>query len=85
MEKPKPCSAGETVRVLAPPEPVAGPGQFTRVITCPWCGHTGSALWEETAQGRQLINLNGFYERICRKLPFRIETVCNDCDRAQPG
>jgi len=58
--------------------------QFTLNIKCPWCGHQGSSLWEQTPTGPQLINLDGFYERICRKLPFRIETVCNNCDRVQP-
>jgi hypothetical protein len=72
------------VHVFAPPDPIAGPNQFTLVIKCRWCGHVGSALWEETPRGRQLISLTGFYERICRKLPFRIETVCDSCDRAQP-
>lgn len=58
--------------------------QFTLAIACHWCGNTGSSLWERTASGRQLVSLDGFYERMTKKQPFDIETVCNSCDRAQP-
>jgi len=80
----KACGGKELVHVFAPPDSVAGPNQFTIELKCRWCGHAGSALWEETPKGRQLISLTGFYERVRRKLPFRIETVCDNCDRAQP-
>jgi hypothetical protein len=58
--------------------------QFTLTIECPWCGHSGSSLWEQTPTGPEMVSVDGFYERITKKQPFRIETVCNACDRAQP-
>ena len=58
--------------------------QFTVTIRCPRCGHVGSSLWEETPGGPQLVELNGFYERLAKKQPWTIETVCGACDRAQP-
>jgi hypothetical protein len=58
--------------------------QFTLAIKCHWCGHTGMSLWEKTPTGRELVSLDGFYERISKKQPHNIETVCNNCDRKQP-
>lgn len=60
---------------------VAGP--FTQAITCPWCGQQGSMVWEKTQAGQQVVSLSGFYERLARKRPHDIETVCDRCDRAQ--
>ena len=58
--------------------------QFTLAIKCHWCGHTGLSIWEETQDGRVLVSLDGFYERIKNLRPYQIQTVCNNCDRAQP-
>ena len=63
---------------------MTNPNQFTLAIKCHWCGNVGSSLWERTASGRQFVSAEGFYERISKKLPYNIETVCNTCDRAQP-
>lgn len=60
------------------------PNQFTLAIKCHWCGHCGSTLWENTEAGRQIVSVDGFYERITKKRPFRIEKVCNACGKAQP-
>lgn len=58
--------------------------QFTMAIKCHWCGHTGSSLWETTERGRELVSLDGFYERLMGKRLSKIETICNNCGRAQP-
>ena len=58
--------------------------QFTLAITCGWCGQCGSALWETTPAGRQLVDLKGFYERLAKKT-FTLETVCGKCDRPHPS
>ena len=58
--------------------------QFTLTIQCPWCGHAGSSVWEETPTGRKLVSIDGFYERLRSFKPLKIETVCNRCDKAQP-
>lgn len=58
--------------------------QFTLAIQCHWCGHTGLSIWEETAKGRELVSLDGFYEKLVNLRPYKIRTVCNNCDRAQP-
>ena len=60
------------------------PEQFTVAVTCHWCGNMGSSLWETLKGERQLVSLDGFYERITKKLPFDIERVCNSCGRPQP-
>ena len=62
----------------------ARPTQFTLAIRCPWCDRMGSSLWEDTAGGRRLISMQGFYDRIAKKHPYNIETACDACDRAQP-
>ena len=59
-------------------------GQFTVAVQCHWCGHNGVSLWEDTDGDRQIVSLDGFYERLARKEPFRIETVCNSCGKVQP-
>jgi hypothetical protein len=58
--------------------------KFTLAIKCHWCGHTGLSLWEKTAMGRERMSLDGFYERIAKKQPYKTETVCNNCNRPQP-
>ena len=59
--------------------------QFTLTVKCHWCGHQGLTLWEKTVEGRrQFVSLEGFYERVANKEPFKVETVCNNCDRVQP-
>ena len=60
------------------------PEQYSVTLVCRWCGHTGSSLWENAPSGKQMINLDGFYERIAKARSFRIETVCNGCGRVQP-
>ena len=60
------------------------PDQFTLAIQCHWCGHTGSSLWEDTPNGRELVSLDGFYERLRSLRPYKIQAVCNNCDNAQP-
>ena len=57
---------------------------FTVAVRCHWCGHNGMSLWEEADGNRQLVSLDGFYERLARKEPFRIETIRNSCTKAQP-
>ena len=57
--------------------------QFTVALECRWCGHKGVSLWEEADGKRQRISLDGFYERIARKLPHNTETVCKSCGKAQ--
>ena len=57
--------------------------QFVVAIQCHWCGHTGLSLWEEGKNGRELLTLEGFYERIASKRPHNIETVCDNCHQAQ--
>ena len=58
--------------------------QFTLAIKCHWCGNTGLTIWEKAEAGRQLVSIEGFYERVRKKQPFKIESVCNVCDRVQP-
>jgi len=58
--------------------------QFTLAIKCHWCGHPGLSVWEETPNGRELVSLDGFYERLKSAQSFAIETVCDACNRAQP-
>lgn len=65
-------------------ERILGPGQFTVDVRCHWCGHKGMSLWEDANGFRQIVSMEGFYERLGRKLPFHIETVCNNCGKAQP-
>ena len=57
----------------------------TVALVCTGCGHAGTALWEGSGIDRQLVRLDGFYERLARKEPYPIETVCNNCGKAQPG
>lgn len=58
--------------------------QTAITVCCHSCGHTGVSLWEDFDDGRQLVNLEGFYERLARKEPYAIETVCNNCGKVQP-
>lgn len=58
--------------------------RFTLDMNCHWCGHKGLSIWETTGTGHQIVSLEGFYDRVMKKAPFRIETVCDACDRAQP-
>lgn len=80
----QPCGHEELPGASSLGAPTIVAGQFTLTMRCPWCGQVGSSLWEETPTGRQLVRLNGFYERLAKKLPWTIETVCDACDRAQP-
>lgn len=64
--------------------PFLEPDQFTLKVQCHWCGHTGASLWEDVKGERHLVSLDGFYERLTRKQPYRTETVCNSCGKAQP-
>jgi hypothetical protein len=60
------------------------PEQFIMAVNCHWCGNIGSSLWETLPTGRQLMSLEGFYERVAKKQPFDIERVCNTCGKVQP-
>jgi hypothetical protein len=57
----------------------------TVALICPACGQAGTALWEGSGSDRQLVRLDGFFERLARKEPYPIETVCNNCGKAQRG
>jgi hypothetical protein len=59
-------------------------GQSTLAIKCHWCGHNGLSVWEETPNGRELVSIDGFYERLKSLRPYKIETVCDNCNRVQP-
>ena len=63
---------------------MSGSNQFTLTIICHWCAHKGASLWERSPEGRVLVNVDGFYERLTKKEPYNIETVCNNCNKAQP-
>ncbi len=58
--------------------------QFTLAVKCHWCGHKGLSVWEETEAGRELVSIDGFYQRLKSLRPYKIETVCNSCDKTQP-
>jgi hypothetical protein len=60
------------------------PSIFTVEIKCHWCGNMGLSLWENTAAGRELVSLDGFYERLSSRTPHDIETVCDTCNEVQP-
>ncbi len=63
---------------------VSAPALQTDAIRCRACRNTGALVWQETAQGRQLVRIEGdFYERLVKKAPFPIEIVCNRCGKAK--
>ena len=54
-------------------------------IHCPKCGANGQAIWENEPRGLHLVSLsNGFYERLAKFTPYRIEIVCHACGTPQP-
>jgi hypothetical protein len=60
------------------------PDQSSVAIQCHWCGHIGMSVWEETPSGRELVSLDGFTEKLVNLRPYKVQTVCNNCHRAQP-
>ena len=64
--------------------------QFTITMICPYCGETGSAVWEENgsinAKGpqRRLISIHGeFHAESGRTESGDPIVVCNQCDEIQ--
>ena len=53
-------------------------------IHCPKCGASGNAVWEKEQLGLTLVSLSaGFYERLAKFTPYRIEIVCHVCGTRQ--
>jgi len=54
-------------------------------LLCPKCGAHGTASWEAEKAGLLLVSLSaGFYERLARFKPYKIEVVCHACGTPQP-
>ena len=63
----------------------AQPQPLNRAIHCPKCGASGQAVWENEPLGLTLVSLSsGFYERLARFTPYRIDIVCHACGTALP-
>ena len=65
--------------------------QFTIVLTCPYCGVAGAAVWEENGlinvkgPQRRLISIQGeFHKESGRTESGDPIIVCNRCDEIQP-
>ena len=53
-------------------------------ITCPRCGASGTAVWEGEKTGPCLVSLSrGFYERMAKFTPYKLEIVCHACGAKQ--
>ena len=53
-------------------------------ITCPRCGAHGTAVWESEKTGPCLVSLSGgFYERLAKFTPYKLEVVCHACGAKQ--
>jgi hypothetical protein len=53
-------------------------------ITCSKCGARGAAVWESEKTGPCLVSLSaGFYERLAKFVPYRLEIVCHACGTRQ--
>lgn len=58
--------------------------EFTLAVKCHWCGHRGLRVWDKTDGRREAVSIERFYERVTKKLPFQMETICNACGGTQP-
>ena len=59
-------------------------GTVTVPITCPTCEASGTAVWEAEKAGPCLVSLSaGFYERLAKFVPYRLEIVCHACGARQ--
>lgn len=66
--------------------------RFNVTLTCPDCGQTGYAIWEETGEfdpiasaRRSLVFLSGsFHPETHRTRTGGVLIVCNACDTIQP-
>ena len=61
-----------------------GGGTASVSINCPKCGANGTAVWEAEDAGPCLVSLSsGFYERLAKFTPYRLEIVCHGCGTRQ--